>query len=165
MKAFGLAWLATALLAAGCASYDGRGLGPGVSAQEVRQLMGAPAAIYPDAQGGQRWAYPRGPAGLHTYMARIDASGRLSRIDQVLDQAFFAQLRIGQDRQSEVLALLGPYWQSAYFERQKELVWTWRFRNVWGNPAQLHVTFNEAGLVKRYEQIEEDRERRRWDPD
>ena len=159
--------LATALVAA-CASYDGSSLRPGASGDEVKQLMGAPAAIYPSAQsglGGQRWAYPRGPAGLHTYMARIDASGRLSGIDQVLDQAFFAQLRIGQDRQSEVQALLGPHWISAYFERRKELVWTWRFRNAWGNAAQLHVTFDEAGLVKRYEQIEEDRGRRRWDID
>ena len=125
--------------------------------------MGARVAIYAGAQGGQRWAYPRGPAGLHTYMVRIDASGRLSGIDQVLDQTFLVQLRIDQGRQSEVLGLLGPYWQSAYFERQKEWVWTWRFRNVWGHPAQLHVSFDGAGLVRRYEQIEEDRSRRRWD--
>jgi hypothetical protein len=156
-------FLCAASVMAGCASYDGRSLRAGASAEEVRQLMGAPAAIYADAQGGQRWAYPRGPAGLHSYMVRIDASARLAGIDQVLDQAFFAQLRIGQDREQDVLRLFGPYWRSEFFARQKELVWTWRFRNPWGNPAQFQVTFDEAGLVKRWAQVEEDRNRRLWD--
>jgi hypothetical protein len=157
--------LCAAAMAAGCASFDGRSLRPGAAAQEVRQLMGAPAAVYADGKGGESWAYPRGPAGLYTYMARIDAGGRLSGIDQVLDQGFFAQLRIGQDREQDVLRLFGPNWRSEPFPRQKEVVWTWRFRNPWGKPAQFQVTFDEAGLVKLWAQIEEDRSRTRWDVD
>lgn len=148
---------------ASCASYDGRGLTPGVPAQEVRQLMGAPAATYANAQGGERWAYPRGPAGLQTYMVRIDAGGRFAGIDQVLDQAFFAQLHIGQDRQPDVDRLFGPHWRTTDFPRQKEQVWSWRFRDVWGNRSQFHVTFDETGLVKRWQQIEEERGESRWE--
>jgi hypothetical protein len=161
MKTFWIL-LSCLLLAAGCASYSGRGLAPGASAEQVRGLMGEPAATYADAQGGQVWAYPRGPIGLETYMARISSQGSLTAIDQVLGESWFMRLRPGVDRQQDVLRMFGPYWLEARFERQKELVWTWRFRNHWGNPAQFHVTFDEAGLVKRWEQIEEDKNFRRW---
>ena len=55
------------LLLAGCASYDGRGLRPGVSSEaEVRGLMGPPAIELAVDDGGKRLAYPRGPLGTQT---------------------------------------------------------------------------------------------------
>ena len=68
-----LAILAGAVLLAGCASYDGRGLQPGVSsADDVMALMGTPAMQWQDADGRRQLAYPRGPEGLQTFMAFID---------------------------------------------------------------------------------------------
>lgn len=67
-----------ALLIAGCASYDGRGLTPGVSGTgDVIRLMGEPAIRWQEPDGGQVFAYPRGPAGVQTYMVRIDPKGLL----------------------------------------------------------------------------------------
>ena len=58
--------LIIALLIAGCASHDGRGLKPGVSnLDEVIQLMGEPAMRWQEPDGSQRLAYPRGPAGFN----------------------------------------------------------------------------------------------------
>ena len=34
--------------------------------------MGAPAMRWREADGGERLAYPRGPAGFHTYMVETD---------------------------------------------------------------------------------------------
>ena len=66
------------LLLAGCASYEGRGLRPGVSSEaEVRGLMGPPAIELAGDEGGKRLAYPRGPLGTQTFMGRAssDQSG------------------------------------------------------------------------------------------
>ena len=53
-----------------CASYGGRGLQPGVAnVSDVITSMGEPAMRWRDADGSQQLAYPRGPAGVHTYMA------------------------------------------------------------------------------------------------
>ncbi len=145
----------------GCASYSGRGLENGANRQEVQNLMGEAAARYQDPTGGEVWAYPRGPRGLHSYMVRFDGQGRMRSIEQVLQESSFAMIRIGQDRGDDVLRRLGPYWLAADFPRQKERVWTWRFRNAMAQPAQVHVTFDESSVVKRVEQVAEDQEVRR----
>jgi hypothetical protein len=104
-----LAILAGAALLSGCASYDGRGLQPGVSsADDVVALMGTPAMQWQDADGRRQLAYPRGPEGLQTYMAFIDTQGRLERIEGVLDTKHFARIEPGKSDQAAILRLLGP---------------------------------------------------------
>ena len=84
------------LLLAGCASYDGRGLRPGQSGEnEVLGLMGSPAWQWRNADGSRLLAYPRGPMGVHTYMAHIGADGKLARIENVLTPEFFARIEAG----------------------------------------------------------------------
>ena len=73
----------------GCASYSGRGLKPGLSGEnEVRQVMGAPAATW-ETPDGPVWAYPRGPLGVETFLVRFDAGGKLALIEQVLNEEHF----------------------------------------------------------------------------
>ena len=158
-----LATLVLLLLLQACAGYGGGGLRPGASADEVRSVMGEPAAIYADPAGGWVWAYPRGPVGLHTFMVSFDASGALARVEQVLDDRGFARLRAGADREADVLRLFGPPWQVTAFERSKERVLSWRFRDAWGSPAQFHVVLDQAGLVLRWMQVPEDTRSNRWD--
>ena len=142
-----LAILAGAALLSGCASYDGRGLQPGVSsADDVVALMGTPAMQWQDTDGRRQLAYPRGPEGLQTYMAFIDAQGRLERIEGVLDTKHFARIEPGKSDQAAILRLLGPsqpQW-TMYFERRDELVWEWRFCDAWNEPSRFDVLFDNT---------------------
>jgi hypothetical protein len=147
-----LAVIGAAVLVSACASYGGRGLVPGVATlPEVVATMGEPAMIWMDDDGRQQLAYPRGPQGMQTFMAFIDAQGRLERIEGVLDTAHFARIEPGKSDQAAILRLLGPsqpHW-TVYFERRDELVWEWRICDDWGKQAFLDVLFDgTTGLVR-----------------
>ncbi|PKO89571.1 MAG: hypothetical protein CVU16_11860 [Betaproteobacteria bacterium HGW-Betaproteobacteria-10] len=136
--------LISALLIAGCAAYDGRGLGLGVSSHaEVVRLMGEPALRFVEPDGSQVLVYPRGPAGFQTYMLRIDASGILTRRENVLDQKHFARLQSGMT-QDAVLRIIGPPWPdwTMYFAARDELVWEWRWCDDFNEPARFNALFD-----------------------
>jgi len=138
-----LAVLVTVFMAA-CSAYSGSGLRPGVSDEgEVRAQMGAPAMRWPRPDGGSQLAYPRGPAGFHTYMVFLDAAGRFERAVNVLDEPYFARIQAGMTDQ-EVLQVLGPpqpHW-TAYFAARDELVWEWRYCDSWNEAARFDVLFD-----------------------
>lgn len=139
------------LLLAGCAAYDGRGLRPGESrGEDVIALMGAPALRWQDADGAQQFAYPRGPAGFHTYMVHLAPDGRLRSIENVLDEAHLARIRPGMGKE-QVLRTLGPPDEtlSAYFPARNELAWDWRFIEGFAVPMRMIVLFDAtAGTVR-----------------
>lgn len=140
------------LLLAGCASYDGRGLQPGVTgAAEVVAAMGEPAQRWRDPDGSEQLAFPRGPTGVHTFMAFIGPDGRLLRIENVLDMPHFARIVAGRDDREAVLRLLGPpvpQW-TAYFAARDELVWEWAFCNEWNELSRFDVLFDgRSGRVR-----------------
>ena len=143
--------LTASVLLTSCASYSGAGLAPGEARlEQVQAAMGTPALRWQDADGSVQLAYPRGPAGLDTYMVRLAPDGHLQSITNVLDQQFFSRIRAGMT-QEEVLRLIGPpiYHRSAYFEARDELAWEWRFREVYGTPARFAVLFDAtAGRVR-----------------
>jgi hypothetical protein len=138
------ALLASALLTA-CASYDGRGLEPGRSDHmDVLRLMGPPAQQWDDADGGRQLAYPRGPAGVHTYMVRIDAAGKLASIENVLKEERFAAIKEGMQPE-EVLRLLGPVYPvrgTTYFPARDELVMEWLYCDSWSERSRFYVLFD-----------------------
>ena len=144
MKTF-LALLVFALLG-GCASYDGRGLQPGVSRlDDIQRIMGEPALRWREADGGERLAYPRGPAGFHTFMLLLDKNGLLVSQDNVLQPKHFARLREGMT-QDQVLRIIGPPYApwTVYFEARNELVWEWRYCDDWSEPARFNVLFDQS---------------------
>lgn len=139
----------------GCASYDGRSLKAGLSTQdEVRAVMGPPSLTWDEDAGqttGQQWAYPRGPAGVHTYMVHLDAAGRLLRIENVLTSAHFARIRPGVDDQAAILRLIGPPFPpwTTYFEARDELVWEWHICDDWSKQARFGILFDgTTGIVR-----------------
>ena len=147
-----LTTVGVALLVSACAGYDGRGLQPGVATRaEVEAVMGEPAMRWTDDDGREQLAYPRGPKGTQTFMAYIDAQGRLERIEGVLDSRHFARIEPGKSDQAAILRLLGPsqpHW-TAYFERRDELVWEWLICDDWGMQAFLDVLFDATtGIVR-----------------
>jgi hypothetical protein len=135
-------------LLAGCASYGGRGLKPGLSSDdEVQQVMGVPAATW-ETPGGSAWAYPRGPLGMDTFLVRFDENGTLASIEQVLDEEHFAQVKADMT-QDDVLHVIGPPFQILAFHNLNEVSWDYRFRDLWGYSSIFSAIFDEAGLVKR----------------
>lgn len=139
-----IALLGLALLTA-CAGYDGRGLKPGESdLAEVLRLMGPPARQWTDADGGSQLAYPRGSAGVHTYMLRIDAAGKLQSIENVLTPERFAVVTEGMQAE-EVLRLLGPVDPArgtTYFPARDELVLEWLYCDPWSQRSRFYVLFD-----------------------
>ena len=142
--------LATMLLAA-CASYSGSGLKPGEARlDDVQGLMGPPAMRWQEPDGSVQLAYPRGPAGFHTFMVKLGPDGRLQSIANVLEEKSFARIRARMTK-DEVLRVLGPpdFSRSVYFKARDELVWDWRFCQLYGNPARFLVLFDGAsGTVR-----------------
>lgn len=144
--------LLSVLLVAACAAYDGRGLQPGVAnIDDVVRKMGEPAMRWRDADGSQQLAFPRGPSGVHTYMAFFAPDGRLSRFHNVLQMRYFAQIVPDRHDQAAILRLLGPpnpAW-TAYFAARDELAWEWRFCDDWSRMARFGVLFDgTSGLVR-----------------
>lgn len=142
--------LATMLLAA-CASFSGSGLKPGEARlEDVQGLMGPPAMRWQEPDGSVQLAYPRGPFGYHTFMVKLGPDGRLRSIANVLEEESFARIRAGMTK-DEVLRVLGPpdHSLSVYFKARDELVWDWRYCQIFGSPAHFFVLFDgTAGTVR-----------------
>ena len=146
---------ATAALAAlltGCAAWgpapDAR-TGPHTRDALLAQL-GPPAQRWPESDGGERLAFPTGPLGVHTWMARVDASGRVLSVENVLVPARFAEIQPGMSQEA-VLRTLGPpqpHW-TIYYKARDELVWEWRFCDDFQEPARFDVLFDgTSGRVR-----------------
>ena len=144
------ALLLTLALAA-CASYNGAGLRPGEARlEDVERLMGQPAMRWQDADGSVQLAYPRGPAGIHTFMVKLAPDGRLQSNANALDEAGLARILPGMSKE-QVLRVLGPpdYSRTAYFRARDELVWDWRACTYNQNIQRLYVLFDAtAGTVR-----------------
>lgn len=118
--------LAAAVLLAACATADPEGLKPGASLEQVQAAMGQPRATYPLPDGGKRLEYAGG--GARTYMVDIDASGRMVRVVQALNEANFRQITQGMTTE-QVLMLLGQPSQRQPGGRQGGQIWYYNYVN------------------------------------
>ena len=103
-----------------------------------------------NADGAAQLAYPRGPMGYRTYMVQIGADGRLRQINNVLDEKNFARVQAGMTKE-QVLYILGPSFPgwTEYFKARDELVWEWRYCDLWNESARFDVLFdNSKGTVR-----------------
>ncbi|MCP5267415.1 MAG: hypothetical protein H6943_00105 [Zoogloeaceae bacterium] len=135
----------------GCDAISMNEFKPGIStAAEVRQKMGAPSAEYANADGSVTWEYNRQPQGVHTHMLTFGPDKVLLRIEQVLSEAYFAQVSIGLDK-AQVTRLLGKPARTTVFSMKNEEVWDWRIEET--NPQgewYFHVHFDvNSGQVVR----------------
>ena len=142
--------LAAVITAAGCASFDGRGLVPGQSsAADVERVMGAPAD---KRQVGSEtlYFYPRQPYGRVMYVARVAPEGRLVALEQRLTDATVAKIIPNATRAQEVRDLLGPPWTAVQYSRLERDTWTWWMRRYGdpGIPVELVVQMSPDGVVR-----------------
>jgi len=139
--------LAAALLVAGCASYDGRGLQPGKStAAEVQALMGVPDEWQP-SPGGSIWWYSRGPLGWHSYAVDLGSDGVLRGIEQRLTVENVKQVKAGEWTKKEVRGLFGPPFTVSTLPRLRREVWEYQLLEVdfkWN----LWVQFSDDGVAR-----------------
>lgn len=124
-----MAWaglLVSGLLGA-CAGLKTQPLPAGLDRAAVLQRMGAPHTER-KLDSGTRLEYPGGPFGVETWFVYLDASGRVTRSEQVLTEANFAQVspQMGQDA---VLALLGRPGEVQILGRDRGVVWSYRYDN------------------------------------
>ncbi len=94
----GIAVFAAALVLGGCAVYD---VAPGVSREAVVQRLGQPQRVVRLADG-ERLQYSQQPAGQHAWMIDVDAQGRVVRSRQVLNEADFNRIQLGQWTREDV---------------------------------------------------------------
>ena len=140
-----------ALLLGACAAYGGRGLAPGTAwLAEVIGVMGKPAMRWQNPDGSVQLAYPRGPAGYHTFMVRIGPDGKLKSVDNVLEYKGFAQIRPGMS-EAQVLQVLGPPYPAwtSHFQARDERVWQWHYCDDWYNAAHFSVLFDATSRTVR----------------
>ena len=149
--------LLISIVLSACAAIDGRGLKPGLSTEtDVRNLMGAPALEWQEADGRRVLAYPRGPIGLQTFMVQLDKNNTLISIEQVLNDKHFNKIQRGL-KEIDVTHLIGPPYRITPFKRRNEIAWDYRCLDDWGYSSVFSVIFDEAGSVKTAVRIREER--------
>ena len=140
---------AVALLFAGCASYDGRGLAGSIStAADVEAQLGVSAEKLKAADGDTIWFYPRKPSGRQMYAARIGPDGRMRSLQQTLTEQNIRNLVPGVTTMAQVREILGPPWRTSRFERQQRDVWEYTMVNTQQWDYYLDVQFSGDGIVR-----------------
>jgi hypothetical protein len=115
------------ILAAGCANFSA--ISPGDSAQTVETRVGAPGAVWKNADGSEVWEYPLGPAGVQTFMIDVGPDRTVRAVRQVLKEEYFSKV-VAEMSRDEVRRLLGRPKEVWYFPARDEEVWTWRYLEV-----------------------------------
>ncbi len=143
-------WIATGLARLGLGPFPdlARGaLRPGEStAAAVRALLGEPDAVHEGVDGARIHEYPRGPAGTETWMVEIGPDDRYRGMRNVLVDACFAQLALG-DEMADVRRRLGRPGASADFPRRGERVLSWKYRADGGRLEYFNAHFDDQGRL------------------
>jgi hypothetical protein len=144
---FLLSACAAALLAAGCASYDGRGLEAGKATEaDVTRVMGEPTETLTRPNGDKRLYYSRQPEGREIYAATIAPDGSLRSLDQTLVPENIRKVANGATT-AQVRDLLGPPYRSEPTAQQPYEVWEYRWM-VGIDRRVLWVSFNQDGTAR-----------------
>ena len=137
-----------AILLSACSLHERYGLRPGASsAADVQRAMGAPGMELRNPDGSKQLAYTTGPAGTETFMVYLGRDGKLERIEQVLTDDRFNQLRPGTTTRDQVRAIIGPPHRTMRFDNLGQDAWEYRFQDAWGYLADFSVMIDDRGIV------------------
>jgi len=143
-----VAGIAIAALVAGCASYSGAGLVPGVASEsDVEATMGAPTEVHEVPGGGAVLWYPRMPYGDGSYAAMIGPDGKLVSIEQRLTEENVAHIVPNRSTAQEVRDIVGPPYRIDQFPRMGREIWTYK-QQVFPFPKALFVQFSPDGVAR-----------------
>jgi hypothetical protein len=147
-----LSLLGAALLAAGCASYDGRGLTVGQATEsDVVKSMGQPTEVSQLPNGDKALYYSRLPYGRQMYVATTGSDGRLKSLQQVLDYDHIRRIRVGTPAK-EVRTILGPPATITRYPFKPVDVWEYPWQLAEEKRA-LWISMSDDGLVREIVEI------------
>ena len=148
IRGFILAVSALAALAAGCASFDGRGLVPGKSKQaEVEALMGAPAQQRALPGGETALYFSRLPEGRAVYLVTIGPDGVMKSIEQRLLRKNLAGIVANTPTHEDVSGLFGPPGRTGYLALQEREWWEYKYFD-YEQRRVIWVQFSRDGVVR-----------------
>jgi len=130
-----------------CAGFGATPVKIGDTESDVIAKMGKPTHRY-DENNGHLLEYARGPWGQQTYMARIDSNGQLISFEQVLTNAKFCTLKVGQATKTDVLHTIGAPSETSFLSLSQLEVWSYPYKEsgVWD--SIMHVHFDKQGVVR-----------------
>ncbi len=138
------ALFALAALLAACANFSA--ISPGDSAQDVEARVGAPGAVWENADGSEVWEYAQGYYAVQTFMVAFDPDHVVSEVHQALNEAYFSKVQPGMSRE-DVRRLIGKPREIWYFPARDEETWTWRYYDI--NYRFFNVLFDRSeGTVR-----------------
>lgn len=138
-----------AIVLAGCASFDGRGLVPGQStAKDVEALMGVPTERLKLPDGDSTWYYARQPTGRMMYAVRFSPDGVMRSTEQLLTERNLARLARDSSTREQARAIVGPPWRVSRLERQQREVWEYDMLNAEQNDYFLYLQFSDDGILR-----------------
>jgi outer membrane protein assembly factor BamE (lipoprotein component of BamABCDE complex) len=130
------AWIttaATAIVAAAlpaCDYFNLQEIKPGVTTQaEVRSRMGEPGFIHWNDDGTATWEYARQPNGSSCYMITFGQDHVVAKVEQVLNDANYAKVRVGMSK-DDIRRLLGAPGSKQVFNNLREEIWEWRIEGM-----------------------------------
>lgn len=130
-----------------CATLFPPAVNIGDTEADLIAKRGQPTNRYQDGNS-HLLEYALGPWGQKTYMARIDASGKVVSFEQVLTIEKFASIKVGETRKDDVLHVIGTPSETSYLSLRDMEVWSYPYKeaNVWN--SIMHVHFDRQGIVR-----------------
>jgi hypothetical protein len=141
------AWIAAALLLAGCAQ-PWQSVQPGADVSALIARLGPPRETYQLPDGGKRLMWPTQPMGYTTTAADIDANGLVVSVRQVLQDTEFARARIGEWTRNDVLINFGRPVETSRFPRMQREVWSYRYMENNIDYMMFHFSFDDQGVLR-----------------
>ena len=121
-------WSLTSLsILTACSSYAPPANLTGVTTDQLVAQMGQPD-MQRQIDGGTRLEFPRGPYGKHTWFVYLDATGHVTRSEQVLTEKNFIQISPNMDP-DEVRFRLGRPSEVQELGRSRGIVWSYRYES------------------------------------
>jgi len=147
----GLALLALACAAAGCANFSA--IAPGDTAEAVTDRVGAPTTVWKNGDGSELWQYPMGPQGVQAFMITVGPDRLVREVHQAMSEEYFSRVQTGMSRE-DVHRLLGRPREIWYFPARDEEAWTWRYYDT------VYMFFNvlfdrTRGTVRTVQRLQE----------
>jgi hypothetical protein len=138
------------MLLAGCAPFRWTSVTIGEPEPEVIAKLGNPTHHY-QAGSDHLLEYMHGPMGQVTYMARIDAQGRLVSYEQVLTTQKFMTIKPGEARKEDVLRTIGAPSETAFYTLSQLEAWSYPYKENGAWDSMMTVYFDRSGAVRKLE--------------
>jgi hypothetical protein len=143
--------VAAAALIAGCAAspFGGYNVAAGTPRDAVIARMGPPQRVFSLPNGGERLEYSQQPWGQQAYMVDLDGSGRVLRVQQVLNEPNFQRIVPGQWTRDDIEREFG---RPAKIDRVSSWpgpVWTYRWKDRVNTDMFYWVYLDANNVVQR----------------